>query len=127
MTNYTPPPLTPFHNPEVVTLRDVYALLAELRAESRAERQTILQSIQNSEEQLRGWVNDIKADSDKRLDAHYKEIHGNGKPGLNDRVRDLERIWGVIAWIGGPAILAIVLGAMGFIWALITGQLHLGP
>ena len=73
-------------------------------------------------------VSDVR---DKVIDLKHK-IDGNGKPGLDRRVAVLERfverftgVAKIVVYVGGPLVIAAVLGIAGLVWALITGQVIL--
>lgn len=70
------------------------------------------------------------------------KIDGNGSPGLMQRMllmeaavpqdlMDMVRWWRAAErrnqWLGQPLTIAIILGALGILWGLLTGHVHITP
>lgn len=114
-----------------VTLKDVHDLLGKLRDEQRRERdqmesrliQAVRQELQGMRDSLTLHKNEISVDVSK----HEFLLAGDGdtKPGLINRVRDHDRYFRLIAWLGGPLLISVLSGLLGLIWALLIGKVEL--
>lgn len=84
---------------------------------------------------------ELKAIRQKQITL-LEKIDGNGQLGLIRRVElleeripldmqeiifDLRKTSALINNLGRPLALAIIVGVIGFIWALLTHQIHIGP
>jgi len=127
------PPTTKKRSPIMpeVTLRDVHGLLEKLRDDQRRERDSserrIVEAVRTEVLGMREALELHKQEVTGDVAKHELILYGDGdlKPGLLSRVRDHDRHFRLVAWLGGPLLITVLSGLLGLIWALLIGKVEL--